>query len=635
MSVKITPKKESDTIVVKTKQSNKSATPSDWWNANSKKEMSEKLLGTVSFLKLNSQQRYRQASIFARLYGNIPLMGAVGSTLSKMSGLNNLPSDRPTMSVITSCIDTVVARISQDRPRPVFLTDNGDYKKRSLAKQLNHFLEGEYNHCKAYELGPIALRDSAIFGTGILKVLKDQNNRVSIERRLEPDLMVDPNDSFYGSPRQMYENKLVDRAVALEMFSQYKSMIEKAEQAYPDSSGDANKSVSDMIMLCEGWHLPSGPDSDDGMHSIATSEGLVFEEPWKRDRFPFAFMHYSKRLVGFWGQGIAERQMGTQMAINQYLMTAHRSLQLAGVPRVFVEEGSKVVKSHINNDIGAIVTFRGTMPVIAPPAQVLPQEMYMQIQNLIQYAYKQEGVSEMAASSQKPLGLNSGKAIREYDDIQSDRFAWVQKQYSHFLAVDLAHLIIDEAVGIAEKEGSYKTVYPNKDGIKEISIPEIKTLKEEPYVIQEFKSSSLPRDPAGRLQTVTELMQAGIISPQEGRRLLDYPDIDQVERLANASEERILKILDQIVEEGKYTPPDPFMDLDKANELAVQYYNLYSAAKLEPERAEMLRQFFLQVQATKLNAAQAMSPVQPPSASPQAIPEARPVSDVLPNVPQG
>ena len=40
--------------------------------------------------------------------------------------------------------------------------------------------------------------------------------------------------------------------------------------------------------------------------------------------------------------------------------------------------------------------------------------------------------------------------------------------------------------------------------------------------------------------------------------------IEQVDKLEIASEERILQILDQIIDEGKYTPPDPFMDLELA-----------------------------------------------------------------------
>ena len=43
------------------------------------------------------------------------------------------------------------------------------------------------------------------------------------------------------------------------------------------------------------------------------------------------------------------------------------------------------------------------------------------------------------------------------------------------------------------------------------------------------------------------MIGAGMISIAEGRRLLDYPDLEQVEKLANASEERIFQILDDIL----------------------------------------------------------------------------------------
>jgi len=60
-------------------------------------------------------------------------------------------------------------------------------------------------------------------------------------------------------------------------------------------------------------------------------------------------------------------------------------------------------------------------------APCVPQEMYAQLQRLIEYAYQQSGVSSLAAQGQKPAGLNSGEAIRNYDDIQSDRFAALAK----------------------------------------------------------------------------------------------------------------------------------------------------------------------------------------------------------------
>ena len=108
------------------------------------------------------------------------------------------------------------------------------------------------------------------------------------------------------------------------------------------------------------------------------------------------------------------------------------------------------------------------------------------------------------------------------------------------------------------------------------------------------------------------------------------PDLEQNEKLDNASEERIFKVLDDIVEKGKYSPPDAFMDLDLATILTVQYINLYLAANLEEEKADMLRDFYSAVRALIT----AASPTQMPMANgptPMANPMPAPVSPLVPN----
>jgi hypothetical protein len=180
------------------------------------------------------------------------------------------------------------------------------------------------------------------------------------------------------------------------------------------------------------------------------------------------------------------------------------------------------------------------------------------------------------------------------------------------------------------------TIYPNKDGTKEINLPEMDLIKD-PFVIQCFNMSSLPRDPAGRMQKVAEMITSGMISIKEGRRLLDFPDLSQMEKLANASEERIFQILDKIVEEGEYTMPDSFMDLELASELTTQYYNLYAGAKLEEERCQMLRDFFTQIQEFSQEAMTAtMAPPVPgaPAGAPPAPGGGVPAPAVAPPPPQ-
>lgn len=600
----------------------------DWWNANSKEELCKQLLSTATFLKTSQEYRQRQASVYARLYGNMPLYSFIGSNISKMDQQGGLPADRPTFNLVQSTIDTLVSKLTMNKPTPFFLTDNSDYKERNLAKKLNNFVAGEFYQAEAYEKGEFVLRDALVTGTGCFKGYRTQDDKVGLDRVLLTELSVDPNEAIYGKPRSLYQYKLVDRSVLQSMFPEYKAKIDKAEKAYADNSADSSKTISDLVMVVEAWHLKSGKDARDGRHSIVCSSGTLHDDKeWSKDKFPFVFMHYSPRMLGFWSQGVAEQLMGTQMDLNSLLYTMSKSIKLAGVPKIFVETGSKVNKAAFNNEIGTIVEYQGTKPSYETPQCNAP-ELYMERDKLIQYGFQQVGVSMMQAASSKPAGLNSGEAIRTADDIANDRFAALQRRYNN-MYVDLAYLVTDIATDIAKDTGTYKTVYPHKNGAKEIDLPKIDMLKDDP-VIQCYDISSLPKDPAGRMAKITEMIQAGMISIKEGRRLLDYPDLEQVETLANASQERIYQVLDEIVESGTYTPPDAFMDLELANQIVVQYYNLYVSAKLEEEKQEQLRTFFKQIQDLKKAA---MPPMMPPgpTATPQALPEQLPTSPLIPN----
>jgi hypothetical protein len=136
------------------------------------------------------------------------------------------------------------------------------------------------------------------------------------------------------------------------------------------------------------------------------------------------------------------------------------------------------------------------------------------------------------------------------------------------------------------------------------------------------------------LQKVTEMMQAGIIDPNEGRRLLNYPDLEQSDKLALAAKERIFKTLDDIVDTGKYEPPDPYTDLAEALKIVVQYYNMYAPAGLEESKLELLRTWHQQCLALQ---SEAMQPA--PGAMPGAeggaqlaVPEAAPTNPMMPRI---
>lgn len=637
------PKHSESKIVMKTKPKGDLAGRGElarWWEADDKAKLAMELCGTAAYLKTNQTYRMRQLACDVRLYCGLSIYSYAGSNVSKMNQTKTLPDDKPTFNLIQACTDTLVSRLSQDRPEPKFLTDNADYKQRHLAQRLNQFMLGEFYQTKSYAKGVKMLRDAIVMGTGCLKVYEGDDGKVCVDRVLITDIFTDENDSINGEPQTLYQLKLVDR-IRLMANSPKKSedVILDTPNSYPDNSPDSGRTTADQVMVVEGWKLPSGPDPlapgyIPGRHVLATVNGIILDEEWNKPKFPFVFLNYSDPFLGFFGQGLATQLFGTQLTLNRILYTIARAITLVGVPRVFIEQSSKVTKTSNNNEIGVICTYSGVKPTYEVAPCNAP-ELYAERDKLIQYGFQQCGVSAMQATSQKPEGLDSGAAIRSYDDISNDRFAEFSKKYEQ-VYVDLAYLIADTAKDIAERDGKYQTVYPNKDGTKEIDLPAMKFLKD-PFVIQCFTESSLPRSPAGRIAAVTEQVQAGMLSIKEGRRLMKTPqDLEQNEQLDNSSEERIFQILDKIVEEGKYTQPDIFIDFELANELTVKYINLYLAANLEEKKADQLRDFFSQIQELKQAATPPPMPIAPGGAPnvPQANPQALPTSPLVPNAVQ-
>lgn len=596
-----------------------------WWLA--KKSDRPDIIGrVVEFIAKNDSLRQQQYQISARLYGNAQLVGVSGySAPTKRS--QNAIKDRLTYNVCQSAVDTVVAKMSKNKPMPMFLTSGGDYKLQRKAKKLDKFVQGIFYENRADEMGPMAFRDAGVLGDGIIHVF-NHFGRVKWERVIPSELYVDWVDAFYGEPTQLYRVKNVDRDILIETFPQWENKIKQAMGAQIILHGDA-QNIADQVTVIEAWHLPSGPDAKDGMHSICIANQELFMEKWDRPNFPFAKLPWSKRMYGYWSQGGVEQIQNIQLELNKILWIIQRSIHLAGSFKVLIENTSKIVKDYLNNDIGAIITYTNNPPqFVTPPA--VPIELYQQVANLKEAAFEQFGVSQLSATSKKPEGLDSGKALREYNDIESDRFTVLGQNYENF-RLELARLSIQEAKCIYEAEGEYEVTTPDSKFIESINWDDV-NMEDDEYYMKMFPISSLPQEPAGRLETIQNYIQAGFLSPRQGRRLLDFPDLEQIESLANSVEDYLHKILEKIVDEGEYTPPEPFDDLNLANELALEYYSQGKCNGLEEEKLEMLRTFISQVQLLQQKALPP-APMPMDQGAPQAMPEQAPVSDLIPNIP--
>lgn len=594
-----------------------------WWE-QPEENICRHVFGIIK--RVISNQNYRQIMNLrhARLYANMEIMGLQAGQFARASSADNYMTNRVTLNVVKSCIDSVTSKIAKTRPRPLFLTMDGNATMQFKAKKLTKYLDGWFDAADVYDHGAQAFRDGCIFGFGALKMFIDNDKKqVRLERTLPDEIIVDEAEGRYGHPRQLHQKRDVPREKLLDMFPKFEQQIRAAHVDYNQTT--YAMSTADVVEVVESWHLPTSSTAKDGLHTICIENCTLFSEPWEKEYFPFVFFRWLPRIVGFYGQGLAEELLGIQLEINKILRTIQLAQHLMGVPRFLIENSSKVVSTHLNNDVGAIVKYTGTPPQVMTAGAMAP-EIYSHLENLYRKAYEITGISMMSAQSQKPSGVTAAVAMREISDIETERFAVIAQAWEKFY-MDIAKMAIDFTRDLAEEVPDLTVKAKGGKFISSIKWKDV-DLEDDQYIMRVFPTNMLPTKPEGKLQTVQELIQAGFLSKEEGMELLDFPDTERFFSLKNSSIENILLMIEKMVDEGEYVAPEPYMNLKMAKDLAQSAYLKYKNQNAPDDRLELLRRFIDMCQEQLGVAAAAMQP--PPGAPPIATPQAAPQSELLP-----
>jgi hypothetical protein len=170
--------------------------------------------------------------------------------------------------------------------------------------------------------------------------------------------------------------------------------------------------------------------------------------------------------------------------------------------------------------------------------------------------FEKIGISRLSAQALKPAGLESAVALREYNDMETQRFA-IQAQAYERMYLDAAHLMLAWSKEM-HKSGSSPKVHWRRDE-EQIDWSKV-DLEDVPYTLDLDAASSLSRTPAGRTQTVIEWMQAGIVNMDEGRKLLEHPDLGSAMSLYNAAIEDIDAAIEDILD-GRTACPEAYQNL--------------------------------------------------------------------------
>lgn len=560
-----------------------SAANPQWFDAKRYKDPHQEVYGLAHSMRQEQLSRETRDLTNICYYGGDPLLG-----LSHRDYTRRGTGEKSSINVIKNMVNALHAEITQNRPRMMVVSEGGTLDIQKAAKALDKAIEGQTVEDGQEDVSPQLCKDALIIGDGIQKVFDNHlTDRCEIERILRWELIIPEAEAYYGRPRTFLHITQADRGVLAAEYEDMKDEIDKSASAEADPFF-AFDTKSDLVTVVEALHLPSlgeygDPDDEehfreatpDGRHFICTSHARLYDKPWKRSQGMYHRLSWDIPQIGFWSSSFVDDLRSEQASINRMDRFIKESMARAGL-KVLIDNQAGVINSAIDDLVGTIVRGNfsqgGQKPEWVNYATVHP-EFFQHLAWRIEELYKHNGVNQMSAQASVPAGLNSGKAIRAFEQSKSRRFIDFAKRYEKF-HLKVAEYKTELMRDIYKRTGRYAVTYHGKKAIELVDWDKFKGLRPNQYRVRVFPTSALPSSPAGRISTLQEWMNAGLITGPDFKRLADFPDIEEFSDLENASHDLIKEMLDAMLEEGKWQKPEPLMDLTLAMSMATNAYLL-------------------------------------------------------------
>ena len=505
----------------------------------------------------------------------------------------------PRLPLAKSLVETVHAKLSRDIPRTVPLTENSTWTMQRQAEALEAFIEGVKARNDWRTTYPQLVLDMMVMKDALVKVSSTVHRkgdkewgRIHVDRVLPWELRVDPIEATYGKPRSLFYEAPIDRRVAKERWPKHAAAIDKAKRC---DKGTTYHSHADQVRIIEAYHLPSGPGAGDGWR-VVVCEGVDEEleaEEWTRDHFPFAKMTWSPALLGYWGHSLVEMIAGLHITLNEVdEVIRDRMRQSVGFFLSFMPEAELELDNSSEIPIWK-ATGADQQSLVYQSPNLVSTELLQERESLIEKGYRFAGVSQLSAQSLKPSGLDAAVALREYQDIESERFATPQRAAEAF-DLQVSKLIVTEAQGLAER-GIDVEVPSERQRMRKRVLKRIRwssfDFDEDAFELQTYPASALPRQPHGRLAMVEQLIAAGFLDKPNAMRLLRIPDVEGVMSEQLAPYYITMDMIEIILEDGRRVDPIPEMDLELADKVTAIAILQAEMDEVPDDRMALLRGF--------------------------------------------
>lgn len=506
-----------------------------------------------------------------------------------------IQSSQLTQNELANTIETLWAQVFKNRVCPSVAVSEADYEEWSRAKAYSRWIEGAFDAAELYDdVIPKAGISCLIDGTAGVRVdwEEDPDDKKVAHIKAYPvlakNMLVDRMEARHGKPRSFFLKDHIDKWRLWEIYKEdsegfYGSVADRLKGIYDCKDYDdlelmATSDKTNMVAIREGWHLPSYPGAKDGRHVIWIKGCTLVDEPYEWDEFPVEFIKFGAIREGFYGESAVKRIAPTQRLLDKLNSKIDESQDVMGVPRIIIQKGSGIVKSHIDDIPGGVLEADNVNGIRDWNAQSASPELYNDRDQAPRKMRSLLGVSDFEVQQQIPQGMRdvSGAFLERWVDQGQARHAMFHKAYER-LVCRLAMLFARMAEDLQEK--GYKVVVRSpgetKSTIQMLDFKEV-VIDRKKMKLQVLPMSQLPQTFAGKIEAIEKLRELMPELPaQTIARMTEVPDINGTNDMMVSDEEIIMKNLNFMVKKGVYLSPLPNDNIELIVSLTTRFINNY------------------------------------------------------------
>src|SRR5882672_1222481 len=425
-----------------------------WYNApwTNKEDVARQLFEWVRTNELISwPRRFANLTFYRYMTGrpvNPAFHYAVGARPGNISAYySRVQWQPPILNVLGQCDDVLANRVYRQRP---FLqwTPDDSFNQRATAKLLTRWTDGAFNDLKLWGKIEQVGADSRMYGTGWLKVIASPvDDKIHADIVQDDEVIMDESEAnVTDQVRTIAIRVFLNREELLDQWGddpEAKAAIERAPRANLGCYFGADLDTSDVIVLCEGYHL--GPNGKPGRAVLAVDGYALSDKKWKRDHFPLAKLLYKRMTGSARGQGMAEQVLGLQREVERFMTAVWENVRRTSWPRILKPVGAQVQDGAFGGKSAGIIPWSGSIePKFIMPQAISPDQ-FQYLEDLIRRIRERIGISDQQATVPESTRLRSGIAIDKQATLDDGRHVELSNHLEDFVE-EIGVLLVEAGI---------------------------------------------------------------------------------------------------------------------------------------------------------------------------------------------